>query len=89
MSEQPYKQLTRVIAYISEDNDGCTADEFEHLLDGCSDEMLRTLAMGEDAEQAAVHAELVNKAVRDGYPQGFAENLVRLLDEFLNRAFDA
>ena len=81
-----YPQLTKLFGMISADNGGCTVDEFEQLLESCSDPMLETLAAGEDTERKAVLAELIELAQGNfGQP----EKLVEMLDEFLNKAFDA
>lgn len=75
-----YERIVKVLEYISADNGGCTADEIEQMLEYATDEELRIVAAGEEYEQQATIARLLEESG--------AGISIEHVNAFFNAAFD-
>lgn len=76
-----YPKIAQVINYISAANGGCTADEIEQMLEYATDADLWIIADGEEREQQATIARLLEESG--------AGITIESVNDFFNAAFDA
>lgn len=83
-----HPRIAVILSNIHADNSGCTATEWEKMLEDFTDEELWILAAGEDGEQKKLLIKMRDAAVKLGYNKRQATSFVRDFHKWLNAAFN-